>query len=345
MPPGLSDDGRKVFAMDLEEGLWVGGVDENTPSYKFEANGPWLLSAPNLPFAWRNDSSAVLGVKQEPGPPGFASSPLRPSLFLADGTEEQLPDLSHPNGPLDEIYWIGASGRALAAFGTRRVSTQTGRQSDRPTIALVDTLAGKILEFVEISMVPGLSGRDRIKAVGSRISKDGRVRILAALTNDKWLSWVEGEPPHIVPIELRTRGASFTLSPDGLNVLLMGNLSANGPICEFGNRCPDPTPVTGMVAELREISTGKLFWRIDGTAYQFNSDAAPAVSADGRYALISMPGHKATIALVEMATGKIVQQIGTLQHAGPQRLGFSPQSNIAWVVAGTLMATYQRTDR
>ncbi|BCG70635.1 hypothetical protein MesoLj113a_17930 [Mesorhizobium sp. 113-1-2] len=194
-------------------------------------------------------------------------------------------------------------------------------------------------------MVPGLARRDRIKAVGSRISRDGRVHILAAFTNEKWLSWIEGEPPHIVPIGLKTRGPSFTLSPDGLNVLLMGNLSATGPICEFGNACPDPTPVTGMIAELREISTGQLVWRIHGTAYEFQSGAAPAVSADGRYALISMPGHTSTSALVEMATGKIVQQIGTLQHAGPQRLGFSPQSNVAWVVAGTLMATYQLTDR
>jgi len=153
--------------------------------------------------------------------------------------------LSHPNGPLDEIYWTGAFGRALAAFGTRNVSAQSERQSDRPTIALVDALAGTILEPVEISTVPGLSRRDRIKAVGSHIARDDRVHILAAFTNDKWLSWVEGEPPHIVPIGQGTREASFTLSPDGLNVLLMGNLSATGPICELGNPWPDPTPRYG----------------------------------------------------------------------------------------------------
>lgn len=344
-PPGLSGDGSKVFALDLNEGLWVGRVDKSTPSYRFATNVSSLLWMSGIPFVWLDDASAVLGVKEETAPRGRVSGTLSPFLFRADGTEKQLPPLSHPNGSLDEIYWIGTAGLGLAAFGTGGADSLPEHRDNRPTVALVDARAGKILQSDELARVPGLSGNEPTQAVASRVAKDGRVRVLVSLSHDKWMYWVQGEMPRIVPITLRTLRTPFALSPDGLNVLLMGNLSATGLICEFGNPCPDPTPVTGMVAELREISTGRLIWQIIGTAHEFHDSALPAVSPDGRYALISMPGLKSTIALIEMGTGKIVQQVGTLRHAGPVGLGFSPESNRAWVIAGTLLTTYNFADQ
>ncbi|MFB2602225.1 hypothetical protein ACE04B_09355, partial [Rhizobium phaseoli] len=72
-----------------------------------------------MPFEWLPDSSAVLGVAQDKASGGFALGGLQPYLFTETGGQTPLPVLTHPNGPLDDIFWIGGTGLAFATFGTR----------------------------------------------------------------------------------------------------------------------------------------------------------------------------------------------------------------------------------
>jgi len=120
--------------------------------------------------------------------------------------------------------------------------------------------------------------------------------------------WDQGESPRILPIHNKTANTSYTLSIDGTKVLIMGNLSATGLVCEFKNPCPLPTPQSGMIAELREVSSGRLVWSITGTANKFSKSNLPAISPDDQYALITMPGDHEYVALVSMTDGDVLQR-------------------------------------
>lgn len=115
-PPDLAPDGRALFASDSVEGLWLASLD--APSDPRHFDGP-VPSNRVPPFAWSKNSRAVLGVRQEAmKPSGFARGPLEPFLFSIDGKDQPLPALVSSAGPLDEIYWVGRAGMAIAAFGT-----------------------------------------------------------------------------------------------------------------------------------------------------------------------------------------------------------------------------------
>ncbi|TBD31967.1 hypothetical protein ELH02_27895 (plasmid) [Rhizobium ruizarguesonis] len=120
----------------------------------------------------------------------------------------------------------------------------------------------------------------------------------------------------------------------------MANLSATGSICEFGASCPPPTPQSGTIAELRDVSTGRVKWTLSGTASNFSHSAVPAVSPDGGYGFISLPdGQRNAIALISMDTGKVIQKFQQ-PGWGPIGLSFSLDSKFAFVVAGTTMAAF-----
>lgn len=104
---------------------------------------PGDLLSRTAPFARLDDSTAIIGIKRDVTvPSGFSHGPLRPYLFNLDGSQEKLPALVHPNGPLDEIYWLIGSGLALAAFGTKGNYYEPEHEDSRPTLALVDARNG-----------------------------------------------------------------------------------------------------------------------------------------------------------------------------------------------------------
>jgi hypothetical protein len=116
-------------------------------------------------------------------------------------------------------------------------------------------------------------------------------------------------------------------------------------ICERNPNCPPPTPSTGPLAELYDVASGDVIWSITETAETFSNDVPPVISPDGRYALISMPRKNQeqmfahTIALVEMNSGKVLQEIPS--WAPYQTLtGFSNDSRDAWISNGRRLATY-----
>jgi hypothetical protein len=125
----------------------------------------------------------------------------------------------------------------------------------------------------------------------------------------------------------------------------MKNLSATGTICELNPKCPPPTPQSGPIAELRDIETGKLIWSINGTAKTFSGTNVPAISPDGRLALISMPqreGPYATTALVDMISGKVLQEVPNPWNT-ECTTSFSPDGKTVWLSGGSRIVTYRLT--
>lgn len=344
-PPVPSPDERAFFAFDSIKGLWLADTDSRSSPRNIAGGVTGALSLPDrVPFTWFKDSRSVLGVKQETmKPSGFALGPLRPVKFSLDGSETQLPALSHPSGPLDEIFWVGRSGLAIAAFGTKGGYYRPEHEDKAPTLAIVDAIAGKVLDTFPVKAIEGLAPRTMMGSIVSRLDERGRVNALINFPPRKWIWWVQGEAPRSVPLgasELYT--TQFAVSPDGRSVLVMKNLSANGVICELDPNCPPPTPSTGAIAELREISTGKLIWSVTGTANRFSSSDRPAISPDGRYALISMPeaDRGPTTALVSMQSGRVLQQIPD-PWTSECAVGFSQDSKIAWISGGSALVTYR----
>jgi hypothetical protein len=127
-------------------------------------------------------------------------------------------------------------------------------------------------------------------------------------------------------------------------VLIMRGLSATGILCEIESTgpCPPPTPVSGPIAELRAVETGKVIWSLAGTATMFSNDGMPVISPDGRVALISMPSglrQDNAAALIDMASGKVLQQVPS-SGALASRFGFSADNRTAWVGGYDRLAYY-----
>jgi hypothetical protein len=334
-PPQPSPDQNSAFVFDGVKGLSIVGMGSETALQHFDGRVTPLQSfTGSIPFTWSRNSGSVFGVRQDTAiPSGFALGPLAPFLFRNDGTSEKLADLTSPAGPLDEIYWIGHAGLAVAAFGTKGSYYRPEHPDSNPTIAIVDAHAGKVLQSIAIADVPDIAAKSRINGVAS--DRDGR-HVLITLMPDRWLLWGLGQSPRLVPIDVKP-WLPYALSPQGESVLIMKNLSAWGPICEFGSRCPAPTPQSGPVAELRELPSGKLLWTVNGTAETFARSDVPAVSSDGRFALISMPTR--TVALLSMTNGAILQEIS--KPWSECAMGFSADGTTIWISGGSRVVFYK----
>ncbi|WP_245425037.1 hypothetical protein [Rhizobium sp. M10] len=334
-----SPDGGKAFTSHAINGLWVGSVDRAGASHTFPMHGFSSLWTPMVPFEWLPDSSAVLGVAQNKADGGFALGGLQPYLFTETGDQTPLPVLTHPNGPLDEMFWIGGTGLAFAMFGTRGSHYRPEHDDPHPTIALVDAKAGRVLDAVEIATIPNPPDYRRFFAASSRIDRSGRLRVLTAWQPDIWMLWDRGEKPRILPIHNKTMHPRYTLSMDGNKVLIMGNLKGIGESCDFQIPCPPPIPQSGVIAELREVISGRLIWSITGTTAIGSFSLIPAISPDDRYALITIPSEKNYVGLVSMTDGSVLQRFEISGWASPT-LGFSPDGKEAWITSGSGMVTF-----
>lgn len=340
VPPALSPNGELVYAFGSWKGLWLGDVTRGGRAHTVNERLPGDLFTLTAPFTWLNDSPSVIGVKRETTVAGSVSdSSLRPYLFSVDGSQTKLPGLTHPGGSLDKIYWIDGSGLALAGFGMDERGDEKEDQH-RQTLAFVDAHTGAILQAVEKASVPGLADQRSLEAVKSKIDPSGKAHVLVKWEPSKWLLWVQGQSPQVVPLPPTAQWSPFVLSSDASSVLIMGNLSATGWVCELSDRCPQPIPQSGMIAEFRDLSTGLVKWTISGTASYFSRSLHPAVSPDGRWGLISLPDEQgAALALISMSSGKVIQKIRQ-PGWGPIGLSFSTDSKFAFVIGGTIVATY-----
>jgi len=340
--PQLSPDGNWLLLHGNYDEMWLTNIHKaNARSFRDGA----LARLPEVgatSLVWAPDSRSVLGVKRETQRNGFSTGPLKPTLFSVDGSTQPLPEFTNLAGPLDELYWVGNTGLAIAAFGTRGDYYKPEHVDENPTIAIVDARNGKVIQAVALASLPDFPSK-RIFVVNGRLDSRGRVHALIAFPH-RWVEWNQGEAPRMAPLgEEKNIRTQFALAPDGKHVLMMQGLSASGPICEIWSRgkCPPPTPRSGSIAKLREISTGKIVWSIDGIARNFRNDNDPVISSDGRYALISIPAESGTvstsvIALISMADGKVLQKINHYSKA----FGFSSDGKAAWIADGAFVAKY-----
>src|SRR3546814_7474880 len=99
------------------------------------------------PFVWRNDSKAILGVRQDTmRPSGFALGPLSPIEIPNDGEPHPLPLLKDVAGGLDGMLWVGNSGLALAEFGTKGNYYRPEQEDPTQTLGHVEGRQGKVLQ-------------------------------------------------------------------------------------------------------------------------------------------------------------------------------------------------------
>jgi hypothetical protein len=338
--PAPSPDGAHVFTYNGVDGLRIAATDGAAgaaPPRMVEGRITNSLDRP--PFAWTRDGQALWGVRQDVLPGGWSLRPLEPMLYSVKGGAQHLPALTHAAGGLDAVYWAGDRGKALAAFGTRGGYYRPEREDRQPTLAIVDAQTGRVLQSVAFADLPGPGVSPVFFSAAAGVDSAGRVHALLQFGAQRWLWWREGEAPRFVSIEGSAPSqfrSTFALAPDLHHVLLWRGLSATGMICERNPRCPPPTPVSGAIAELHEIATGRVLWSLQGTATNFASGHPPAISPDGRYALLSMPpenGEEPT-ALVSMADGRVLQLLP------PGTPGFYPDGSV-WISRGSQIARYR----
>lgn len=338
-PPQPSADLRNFFVFDSVNGLTIVSTGQKYSVRRFE--GRMAGSLDKLPFSWMNSSQAVLGVRQNTAKPsGFALGPVQSHLFPVDRPARQLPRLASAAGPLDEVYWMSGTGRAIAAFGTMGSSYKPEHDDSRPTLAFVDAAKGKVSQTITMASIPGLSSKARVGAISHTSDAKGLITALLAFQSNQWVVWAQGKAPRNLQLGMKYVH-QFAVAPSGRDVLVMKNLSATGMFCERNPNCPPPTPQTGSIAELRSLSTGRIVWSVNGTAREFSGSDVPAISPDGRYALISLPWEKrrSTTALISMASGKVIQQIPRPWMSGCA-VGFSRDSRKAWISGGATVYVF-----
>ena len=345
--PAISPNGQRYFAYDTIRGLWFDKVEaDGEPKH---LSGRLAVAgfgyADTIPFAWASNSREIFGASQDTVVPnGFALGPLSTLLISVDGQSRKLPELRHPAGNLDGIFWVGGDGLALAEFGTKGGYYRPEHEDKTPTIAMVDGRRGRILQAVRLPVSSSDRPATLVGQIEARIDARGRMYALFVLNGHRWFEWRQGEALRPLSLDTGRQPAKwFAVTPDLSNVLVMQGLSATGVICEHNPNCPPPTPVSGSIAELRDLRTGQIVWAIKGRAARFSSTLKPAISKDGRYALISMPASEQgteTVALISMRDGKIIQQIGT-QLTSQASIGFSEDGKGAWLSGLSFLITYR----
>lgn len=324
-------------------------------------------------LAWSGDSRMLWSVRQPTATPsGFALAGLEPVAIGRDGAVRALPALRHSAGPLDGLLWVGGKGRALALFGARGGHYRPRHDDPEPTFAMVDAQHGRVLAEAPARSLPRLRPRlaERgllIDGAAATLLADGRIRAViqfggwarrlrgVARNRDPivhprlWLSWTEGEPPREWPSPYPDDGFNrLVFVPGGERLLVLRPLEPKGlniqchmPPCP---RPPPPTPVTGSIAELLEVSTGRVLWRLRARVESFwNQGVSPAVSGDGRFALIPLPPDDGwlPIALVDMRSGRIVQTIAPARDGSyPYGLAFTADGRRVVVSIGGSLRFY-----
>lgn len=319
--PLISPDGRH-FLVSGYDSLWIGAIGSNAAprviASRITVPGLGYSKAP--PFAWRDDSKAILGVRQDTmRPSGFALGPLSPIEIPNDGEPRPLPLLKDVAGGLDGILWVGGRGLALAEFGTKGGYYRPEHDDPTPTLAIVDGRRGKVLQAVPMPLSHGERPRTLVGDIDARLDRQGNIFALFVLNGGRWFEWQQGKLPRETLLHPGPNGSwKFALAPNLKTVLIGHGLSAGGVICEHYSgtprkpECEERTPQSGAVADLWDVQTGRRLWSIAGTAYDFSHTYRPTISPDGRYALVSMPvgkrPHRETIALVSMADGSEIQR-------------------------------------
>jgi hypothetical protein len=301
-------------------------------------------------LAWSRDSAFLWGVSQpRVRPNGWALAGMRPMRFFPDGRAAALPALIHPAGPLDGLLWAGDDGLALAAFGTRGSFYRPEHEDRAPALAFVDARSGRILDTLPMNRLPrerGIAAQLpylRVRAAAATLLSDGRLR--AVLGSSGWVIWTQGARPRVVrnpyPGE-QIRRMMMVFAPGGSSLLVVRRLQPEGGVCIEPRGCSRGRPVEGVLAALHDARTGAARWTIRGRVVVDSDFPMPAISPDGRYALIGLPvGEDLRIALLSMRNGAVLQLLPTQGRGAPSpALGFQSSGRL-WLRTGNVTAFYR----
>ncbi|ANW04305.1 PD40 domain-containing protein [Bradyrhizobium icense] len=354
--PMVSPDGQSIAYLENDAILRIaqldnsdGWIDYRTKMGVFSRFGRSGRSRPAV--AWASNSKSVWAANHDAVmPSGFATSPLQPLKTVDDGSILTLPPLQHEAGPLDGLLWAGGDGLAVAQFGTRGGYYRPEHPDPNPSFAIVDAQRGLVRDTLAFSAIEAL--KDRAKgsphaaitdAAATRL-RDGKVRTL--LNVGRWVVWTEGQAPVTITDPYADDFYSHShivMSPDGSRVLVARFIGPREMICErrprpdCGTRDP---PVEGVIAAMHDLEDGRLLWSIRATVSYKYEGPPPAISPDGRFALIELPpeGDRPLIALVALEDGRIVQTIPA--PSGYFGMGFARDGQSVWTHAHGLTALY-----
>jgi len=194
------------------------------------------------------------------------------------------------------------------------------------------------------------SDRPRIKNAAMTVLPDGRVRVLLSfLQFNECVLWTQNEKPRLMQHPyMHLRDIQLTLSPDGEKLMVFQNLRTDGAMIEeehFGGRGYIPgKSVSGLLASLYDLNTGKELWNIVARITRDSSGKppAPVISTNGRLALIRLPAdtEAASIALVSMQNGRTLQRLPIPDRVDSETnaMGFSDQG--VWTRTDNLTTLY-----
>lgn len=300
-------------------------------------------------FRWSSDSGALWGATQDSEPDGFrhALGPMRP--MRAEGGEiHALPDLRHAAGTLDAVFWAG-DGLAVVQFGSRGSAYKVTHDDPDPTFAIVDARRGVVLDTLAFSAIkgflqhqgsPGYSAY-RVTSAEAAVLPDGRVRVFLN-ADHVWVLWTQGEIARVMPDPYRET-TTMTFSPDGARLLVARALYVDETCNITLENCRYGRPVEGPLATLHDAATGQALWTYRATAHRPTNPAAPAISPDGRHALIALARTgepPSDIGLISLQTGALLQ---TLPAPGEgYAMGFARDGRVVWTHARGVTALYER---
>jgi hypothetical protein len=300
-------------------------------------------------YGWASNSSGVwTATREKIGPDGIANSGLQPAFIALEDNRIQLFEpLRHAAGPLDGLLWADGDGLALARFGARGASyNQPQRHDKNPTFAIIDAKRGMVLDTLPFDVFKALSGAHYIanldNAAATRL-QNGKVRAVLMALN-QWAVWTQGEPPRMLlnsyPVP-KERHNKIAISPDGSR-LLVARLHCDGGyddirkddvILQRRPMQPPCKPVESVIAALHDLETGRQLWDVRATVYRNALYPNPAISGDGRYALVGLPykDAHAEIALISMDDGKIVQTFRSPGEGALNSIGFLEGGRGVWI--------------
>ena len=349
----ISPDGLSIAYVENKSVLrvaWLGGAtwSEYKAEMTFDKFGSSFRSPSS--FGWASDSRGVWIASQERlYPSGFAKTPLQPLLALRNGLSQTLPTLRHSAGSLDALLWASGDGFAIAQFGSKGGYYRPPRDDAAPLVAMVDAFRGHVLEILSFADIEKLRAQTpdvrrplHIRDAAAIKRPDGKLRAL--LSVGEWIVWTQGEPPRAIADPYATESHNrMTIAPDGSTVLIGRLLRTRGGICGGGQRvggCRPGDPVEGTLAALHSLETGQLLWSVSARVANNHEYPQPAISPDGRYALVGLVPEEARIpvALVSMSDGRIVQ---TFPAPGSEySMGFARGGSMVWANAGGITAVY-----
>jgi hypothetical protein len=351
--PMVSPDGRSIAYFEQDTVLRVARLDSARAWTDYQADlgtfarfGSESRSIPA--FTWASNSQFLWTATHESvRPSGFAKTEMRAVQTAEDGRFQPLPPLQHAAGPLDALLWADGDGLAVAQFGTRGGFYRPEHDDPNPAFAIVDAARGRVLDTLPFAALKPLRERRRgspayvlVRNAAATTLPDGRVRALLSLR--QWVVWTQGETPRTVPDPYADRiGLRMVLSPDGSRVLVGRLLRTEGGVCYrelYG--CAPGRAVEGILAAVHDLGTGRALWTIRATAAADYEFPTPAISQNGRYALVGLVPTDARplIALVSMDDGKIVQTFPS--PGGDYAMGFVRGGRGVWTHAYGLTALY-----